>query len=89
MPAVGLSLLAGNPPATAQIVLQLEPEIDCSNCEHGIKYLLQRRPGVRSVEVDVETSRVTVEYVPAQVSLTVLIATVGVPGLDYHARVTK
>src|SRR5260221_8025749 len=83
----GQEVVAGPVDATASIILQIDPEIDCPACEDGIRFLLLRRRGVRKVKVDVMTSRVKIEYLPAQVTPAALIATIGI--MEYHARIVK
>ena len=45
----------------ARVTLNV-PDIDCEHCEHAITEALQPVAGVRSVQVDVPTKQVRLEY---------------------------
>jgi copper chaperone len=45
------------------------PDISCEHCEHTITSTLQPVDGVRSVEVDIPTKQVKVEFDETQVSV--------------------
>jgi copper chaperone len=50
---------------TQKIVLTV-PDISCGHCEMTVKEALGPVPGVRAVDVDIATKKVTVEYDGAQ-----------------------
>ena len=45
------------------------PDISCGHCQATITNALEPIPGVESVEVDIPTKKVTVQYDPAVVGL--------------------
>jgi len=45
------------------------PDIDCEHCEHAITQALTPVSGVRSVQVDIPSKRVQLDYDDTQLSL--------------------
>lgn len=54
---------------TQKIALTV-PDISCSHCVAAVQGALQPLPGVRTVDVDLDAKRVTVEYDATQVDVT-------------------
>lgn len=56
--------------------------MSCGHCEHSVKTAVGSLPGVSSVQVELKTGKVTVEYDPDQVNLKVIKATIEDQGYD-------
>src|SRR5213594_3454748 len=54
-------------PVMARITLNV-PDIDCEHCEHAITEALSPVAGVRSVQVDIPTKQVRLDYDESAVS---------------------
>jgi copper chaperone CopZ len=48
------------------------PAIHCEGCANAIKRSLGKLPGVRTVDVDIESKQVTVQYEDAEVTAAAL-----------------
>lgn len=56
--------------------------MSCSHCEHSVKTSVGSLPGVSSVQVELKTGKVTVEYDPKKVELKVIKETIEDQGYD-------
>jgi copper chaperone len=52
----------------AKVTLSV-PDIDCEHCEHAITSALTPVAGVRSVQVDIPTKRVQLDFDDSQLSI--------------------
>ncbi len=79
-PLIPLRLCAGGDNNVAQVVFQLEPEIDCPGCEGRLHDLLGKARGVEKVDINVLTNRIVVRYDAAKCNPVALMGRIRVTG---------